>query len=100
MANTKTALFIKLFFMKNMRTGGLYTTGCTTLQRRYFDSSFSFPLFSLAALLTGWGGLSVHFQSLALLSGGKAKGALHLTGRLLSASIGAVLGYLAGLLLL
>ena len=29
-----------------MRTGGLYTTGCTTLQRQYFD--FSFRLFPLA----------------------------------------------------
>ena len=54
--------------------------------------------FALAALLTGWGGLSVHFQTLALLSGGKAKGALHLTGRLLSASIGAALAYPAALL--
>ena len=56
--------------------------------------------FALAAFLTGWGGLSVHFQTLSLLSESRAKGALHLTGRLLSASIGAVLGYLAGLLLL
>ena len=56
------------------------------------------PSFALAALLTGWGGLSVHYQTLSLLSRGKAKGALHLTGRLLSASIGAVLAYPAALL--
>ena len=58
------------------------------------------PSFALAALLTGWGGLSVHFQTLSLLAGGKAKGALHLTGRLLSASIGAALAYAAALLFL
>ena len=56
------------------------------------------PSFALAALLTGWGGLSVHFQTLSLLTGCKAKGALHLTGRLLSASIGAALAYPAALL--
>ena len=58
------------------------------------------PSFALAAFLTGWGGLSVHFQTLSLLSGSKAKGALHLTGRLLSASIGAALAYPAALLFL
>ena len=54
---------------------------------------------ALAAFLTGWGGLSVYFQTLSMLSGCKAKGALHLTGRLLCASIGAVLAYLAGAIL-
>ncbi|MDO4990252.1 MAG: sporulation protein [Eubacteriales bacterium] len=58
------------------------------------------PSFALAALLTGWGGLSVHYQTLSLLTDGKAKGALHLTGRLLSASIGAALAYPTALLLL
>ena len=55
---------------------------------------------ALAAFLTGWGGLSVYFQTLSLLSGCKAKGALHLTGRLLCASIGACLAYFAAFLLL
>ena len=57
------------------------------------------PTLALAAFLTGWGGLSVYFQTLSLLSDCKAKGALHLTGRLLCASIGAVLAYLAGSIL-
>ncbi len=54
---------------------------------------------SLAAFLLGWGGLSVHFQTLGVLSGSNLKGALHLTGRLLSAGMGAVLAYSAGMLL-
>ena len=52
---------------------------------------------ALAAFLTGWGGLSVHFQTLGALSGTKAKGALHLTGRLLSAGIAALTAYLVGI---
>ncbi len=54
---------------------------------------------ALAAFLLGWGGLSVHFQTLGVLSGSKLKGALHMTGRLLSACFSAVLAYGAGLLL-
>ena len=61
--------------------------------------SLSPEALALAAFLTGWGGLSVYFQTLSLLSGCKAKGALHLTGRLLCASISAVLAYVAGLVL-
>ncbi len=42
---------------------------------------------ALAAALLAWGGLSVHFQTLAVLSGSKIKGTLHITGRLISACI-------------
>ena len=55
---------------------------------------------ALAAFLTGWGGLSVYFQTRALLAEGKAKGALHLAGHLLSASIGAAAAFLLGALFL
>ena len=55
---------------------------------------------ALAAFLTGWGGLSVYFQTRALLTEGKAKGALHITGHLLSASIGAMAAFLLGTLFL
>ena len=55
---------------------------------------------SLAAFLTGWGGLAVYFQTRALLKDCKAKGALHVAGHLFSAGIGAALTYLAGELLL
>lgn len=48
---------------------------------------------SLAAGLLSWGGLSVHFQTLAVLSESKITGALHLTGRLISACFAAALAY-------
>lgn len=54
---------------------------------------------ALAAFLVGWGGLSVHFQTLGLLEGCRAKGSFHLTGRLISACIGALTAYGSGLLL-
>ena len=53
---------------------------------------------ALAAFLLSWGGLSVQFQTMAVLSESKMKGALHLAGRLVSACIAAVLGYAAGFL--
>ncbi len=49
----------------------------------------------LASFIVGWGGLSVHMQPQAMLQGSNIKGTLHLTGRLLSAALGAVI---AGLL--
>ena len=54
---------------------------------------------ALAAGVLGWGGLSVHFQTLAVLAGSKIKGTLHLTGRLISASIAAVTAYIIGVIL-
>lgn len=51
---------------------------------------------ALAAFILGWGGLSVHFQTLALLAGSSIKGTLHFAGRLISASIAAVLAYFLG----
>ena len=48
----------------------------------------------IAAALLGWGGLSVHFQSLALLRESKIKGTLHLSGRLLCAVISFITMYL------
>lgn len=55
---------------------------------------------ALAAGILGWGGVSVHFQTLAVLAGSKIKGALHFAGRLISASIGMVLAYALSMLLL
>lgn len=48
---------------------------------------------SLTAFLLGWGGLSVHFQTMAVISDSGIKGALHFAGRLISASIAACLAY-------
>ena len=55
---------------------------------------------ALAAGILGWGGISVHFQTLAVLAGSKIKGALHFAGRLISTSIGMVLAYALSMLLL
>lgn len=55
---------------------------------------------ALAAGILGWGGISVYFQTLAVLAGSKIKGALHFAGRLISASIGMVLAYALSMLLL
>lgn len=52
--------------------------------------------FALAAFLLGWGGLSVQFQTLAVLADSGVKGALHRTGRLLSACIAALAAYVVG----
>ena len=52
--------------------------------------------FALAAFLLGWGGLSVHFQTLGVLRGSNVKGALHMAGRLMSAGFAALMAYAAG----
>ena len=48
---------------------------------------------ALAAALVGWGGVSVHFQTLAVLAEGHEKSSPHLAGRILSAFFGAGLAY-------
>lgn len=54
---------------------------------------------ALAAFLLGWGSLSVHFQSFAMLDGVKFKAARYILGRLVIAVFGAVLAYLGALIL-
>ncbi len=55
---------------------------------------------ALAAAMLGWGGLSVHFQTLAVLAESDMKGALHTAGRLISAALSAVFTYVLAWLLL
>ena len=55
---------------------------------------------ALAAGLVGWGGVSVHMQSLAPFSSLPVRCRLHLPARLLSAALGAGLTYLLALLFL
>ncbi len=55
---------------------------------------------ALAAALVGWGGVSVQFQTLAVLADSDAKTSLHLAGRLMSAAFGAALAYGLGILFL
>lgn len=50
---------------------------------------------ALAAGVLGWGGLSVHFQTLSVLAGSNIKGALHFAGRLISAVVAATLAFVA-----
>lgn len=54
---------------------------------------------SLAAAILGWGGISVHFQTMALISDTDIKSTLHFAGRFLSALFSAILAYIAALLL-
>jgi len=55
---------------------------------------------ALAAFLVGWGGISVHFQTMAQIADTDLKGSLHFAGRLICASIAAVLSYFcAGLII-
>ena len=55
---------------------------------------------ALAAALVGWGGVSVHLQSLALFSALPLRCRLHLPARILSAVFGAALSWLLALLIL
>lgn len=48
---------------------------------------------ALSAFLAGWGGVSVHFQTLAVLSDTEIKGALHTAGRLIHAVLSFILMY-------
>lgn len=52
-----------------------------------------------AAGIVGWGGLSVHFQTYAVLSDSDIKGSLYTTGRLISCAVSSALGYILGSLL-
>jgi sporulation integral membrane protein YlbJ len=49
---------------------------------------------ALASFILGWGGVSVHFQTLAAISGTDIKGVRHLAGRLLSGCISAAITFL------
>ena len=49
---------------------------------------------ALAAAMVGWGGVSVQFQTLAVLADSNIKGALHRAGRLSSAVLSFCLAYL------
>lgn len=49
---------------------------------------------ALASFILGWGGISVHFQTLAVISGTDIKGVRHFAGRLLSGCISAAITFL------
>ena len=54
---------------------------------------------ALAAALMGWGGLSVHFQTLSLIADRDIKSAPHTAGRLMSAVFSFLISYVLALLL-
>lgn len=55
---------------------------------------------SLASAVLGWGGISVHLQTAAVLSDSEINTAPHFAGRLISSAIGAALSYFLSFLLL
>ena len=54
---------------------------------------------ALAAGILGWGSLSVHLQTISVISDSHIKGTLHFAGRLISAAVSAVTAYLTALIL-
>jgi sporulation integral membrane protein YlbJ len=55
---------------------------------------------ALASFILGWGGVSVHFQTMAAIADTDIKGVRHLAGRLMSGCISAAISFLLGGLLL
>ena len=55
---------------------------------------------ALAAGMLGWGGISVHFQTLSLFCDTDVKSALHFAGRVLSAILSAAIAWLISFLFL
>lgn len=55
---------------------------------------------ALASAIVGWGGVSVHFQTLSLLADREIPGGFHTMGRVMSAGFGFVLSFAATLLFL
>ena len=81
-------------FIKALLTGGLELGSGAAAMSGLGASPLNL---ALAAAMLGWGGLSVHFQTLAVLSESNIKGSLHLAGRLLSATIAFILMYILAL---
>ena len=71
---------------------GLFELGCSVREMASLPPTPS--NLALVSFILGWGGISVHLQTHAMLSGTEIKGALHTAGHLMSASIGSVLTYL------
>jgi len=78
--------FIRTFF------GGIIELGTSLGEMSSLSPT---PLnFALVSFILGWGGLSVHMQTQAMLSDTEIKGTLHTAGHLLSAVISSVTAYL------
>ena len=84
-------------FIRALLTG-LLELGSGAGALRYLP--FTPASLSLAAFLLGFGSLSVHCQTAAVISRAKLKGTLHFAGRLSMAIISAILAYVAGIIFL
>ena len=71
---------------------GIFELGCSLSEMAALIPSPS--NLALVSFILGWGGVSVHMQTHAMLAGTEIKGALHTAGHLLSASIASILSYL------
>lgn len=87
----------ELHFVRAVLTGLLELGSGVGVMR---GMSLTPPSVALAAFLTGFGGLSVYFQTKAILHGSNIKGALHFAGRLTVASLSALLAGTATAVLL
>ncbi len=84
---------LQLHFVRSFLTGILELgSGIGSMQ----GLSLTPANLSLASFILGWGGISVHFQTMAVLSGSDVKGARHFAGRLLSGAISAAISFLLG----
>ncbi len=87
-----TVLGSELHFSRALLTGILELGSGVGAMRGLSPSPASL---ALAAGLLGWGGISVQFQTMALLCDTDIKSSLHLAGRIMSAVISAILTYSA-----
>ena len=71
---------------------GLSELGCSLSEMSALSPTPS--NLALVSFILGWGSLSVHMQTHAILADTEIKGTLHTAGRLLSASIASVLSFL------
>ena len=83
----------ELHWAQALLTGLLELGSGTAAMRQLGVSPHSL---ALASWILGWGGISVHFQTMSVLADTDIKCTLHLAGRILSACIGAVLSCIAG----
>lgn len=85
---------LELHYTKAMLTGILELGSAAGLMQGFAPCRLNLLLTSV---LLAWGGLSVHFQTLAVLSESRLKGSLHLAGRLLISIFSFVLMLLVNL---
>lgn len=104
-----TGYFSRLCLIVGRKTGlgadfiralltGILELGSGTGAMRYLPLTPA--ALSLAAFLLGFGSVSVHCQTAAVISRAKLKGTLHFAGRLSMAFISAVLAFVAGIIFL